>query len=558
MIVGGKPSKAVKDAGAKTHGSYLPLSGSEKAPVPNSQYLGPVDPESRASVTVRVRSSGEISDLEKIVSDMYSVPSRRRVYLSRAELKKKYGARDRDLDLVEIFANKHNLRVHDRSSSRRSLVLSGTIKALMNAFHIDLGLYRHLSVTYRGRKGSIFIPRELSGVVTGVFGLDTRPLQRSPAMQSLTSPALSSPADLISGLDMAKRYKFPKRERGVELDGSGQCIGLIELGGSFNRGDLRTYCGRLGVEMPSLTAVSVDGSVNTPQKANPSDGEVMMDIEVISSVVPRARIAVYLAPNQGSGFLDAVSGAVSDLRRPPGVLSISWGEAEAFVNKQTRDAFHEVFLHAAALGITVCVASGDHGTAELNAFQWDGNVHVRHPASDQLVLACGGTQIDDKNRDVVWNDGTPFNKRTPDGGGWASGGGISQVVSLPNYQQKVKLPTPLRNGRIGRGIPDVAMCAVPYLVRVGGQDGPGGGTSAVAPLMGSLVTRLNQAKKRRFGCLNSFLYSQIGTDVFGIVAKGSNTLVNTLEGYRAAKRWNACTGLGTPNGRELLDRLWKS
>lgn len=87
------------------------------------------------------------------------------------------------------------------------------------------------------------------------------------------------------------------------------------------------------------------------------------------------------------------------------------------------------------MGVTVCAASGDHGTADLDAQHWeqDKRINVNHPAVNDFVLGCGGTQIT-QGKDVVWNDGTPFDVTVRGGGGWATGGGISVVFPVPSYQ----------------------------------------------------------------------------------------------------------------------------
>src|SRR5581483_11372452 len=104
-------------------------------------------------------------------------------------------------------------------------------------------------------------------------------------------------------------------------------------------------------------------------------------------------------------------------------------------------------------------------------------------------------------KDVVWNDETPFDQNVLGGGGWASGGGISQVFAVPPYQKEVTMPPTLDQDsrKKGRGVPDIAMSAVNYFVRVDSSEGASGGTSAVAPLMAALVARLNQAKKKNVG-----------------------------------------------------------
>src|SRR5262249_24388043 len=51
--------------------------------------------------------------------------------------------------------------------------------------------------------------------------------------------------------ELAELYDFP-----TELDGRGQCIGLIELGGGYRDSDLEVYLGELKLPVPKLTAIS--------------------------------------------------------------------------------------------------------------------------------------------------------------------------------------------------------------------------------------------------------------------------------------------------------------
>ena len=515
---------------------FVILPGSQRKPLANSRAAGPADPGEITNVTVRLRPVNDIAALTATVEKLYARPLAKRTYLTREELAHRHGARREDLDAVEHFAQHHNLTVSHRSAAQRSLTLTGHLADVITAFPAKLAMFHHSTGSYRGRNGGISIPREFRGIITGVFGLDTR-----PNVKASFRPRTRPTSTLVPATHFAKRYNFPK------LDGAGQCIGIIELGGGFTHRDLHAYFKSIGVATPDVAAISVHhGGARKPQFA---DGEVMLDIEVAGAVAPKARIAVYFAPQRGSGFLDAVNAAVHDAVRSPSVISISWSSPENHAAKQTINAFHEVFLEAAALGITMCASAGDHGTAGMAAADWDRKIHVAHPSTDDLVLACGGTQIDEHGNDVVWNDGTPLSA-----GGWASGGGISQTRGVPAYQKGVKLPRPLA-GKRGRGVPDIAMSATGYLSRVHGSQGPQGGTSAVAPLMAGLIALLNQAKKKNVGWLNPFLYANAGRGIVKYVTKGTNAIAKTVKGYRARAGWNACAGLGTPDGVELLKRL---
>jgi kumamolisin len=64
---------------------------------------------------------------------------------------------------------------------------------------------------------------------------------------------------------------------------------------------------------------------------------------------------------------------------------------------------------------------------------------------------------------------------------------------------------------------------------------------------------LNQAKGKHVGFLNPFLYGTKG--VTKDVTKGNNALANTTQGYSAGNGWDACSGLGTPDGTAIVNNL---
>jgi kumamolisin len=537
---------------------YVALPGSQRTLLPNSRPAGPIDPSQPASVTVRVRAKSDPEALAKLAYDLAKTPLAERKYLTHEELEAQHGAAPEDLDAIEHFAQEHDLTVAHRSAAERSVVLRGKLGDLLSAFHADVQLYHHAAGTYRGRRGQISVPDDLSGVITGVFGFDTRPKHRAPRRQKSASRGGPGGENGVAATEVAKRYNFPTQAAdGSPLDGAGQTIAIIELGGGFRTSDLKVFFNEIGVPKPKVSSISVDHAGNDPTTPDSADGEVMLDIEVAGAVAPKAKFAVYFAPNNGDkGFLDAINAAVHDTQRKPSVISISWGGPEASNDEQGVAAYHEIFASAGALGITVCIASGDHGTADLDGDHWDGKIHVDHPACDDLVLGCGGTQIDN-GKDVVWNDGTPFNVNTPGGGGWATGGGISTLFPVPTYQAGLSMPRSVDPTvtKAGRGVPDIAMSATNYFTRVDNSEGASGGTSAVAPLMAALVARLNQAKGTPVGFLNPFLYANASKGVVKDITIGTNAIANTAKGYTAVEGWDACTGLGAPDGQAILNAL---
>lgn len=167
------------------------------------------------------------------------------------------------------------------------------------------------------------------------------------------------------------------------------------MGGGYRPSDLEAYFGGLGLPVPTVVPVSVDGATNVPSTPNSDDSEVALDIEVVGACAPGAKIVVYFSTNDraSDGFLDALTKAVHDDENKPTIISISWGGPENPSTRGFQKQFDQVLQEAALLGVTVCVSSGDDGAADMPPRLWDGKAHVSFPASSPFALACGGTTL---------------------------------------------------------------------------------------------------------------------------------------------------------------------
>ncbi len=528
------------------------IDGSERTIVPGATYVGPSDSSRWVFVTVLLRrQSGE--ELRQRVEEMSVLPPALRTYITHDEFAAVHGADLSDVAQIEQFAKEYTLTVERVHIPSRTVLLSGRVAAINTAFGIELGDYQHRDFAYQGHEGPVRIPEYLAGVVAAVLGLDNRP-QAKPHFR-IFHPELESTHRAIPPVSytpdqVAQLYHFP-----TDVNCKDQCIGIIELGGGYSTANIDQYFTDLGLPLPSVTAISVDGAVNQPTgNAGGPDGEVDLDIEVAASVAPGARIAVYFAPNTDAGFLNAIKAAVHDTTNKPSVISISWGGPEVSWSSQAMQAMNSALEDAAALGVTVCCAAGDNGSTDgVN----DGNFHVDFPASAPYALACGGTRLIGSgstiSSETVWNDGTS---------GGATGGGVSAFFPLPSWQANAHVPPSANPGaRVGRGVPDVAGDADPatgYQVLVDGQQFAIGGTSAVAPLWAGLLALANHRVSHSAGFINPILYSMPSSDnAFRDITSGNNDPSLTGDIYPAGPGWDACTGLGSPIGQNLIDALSK-
>ena len=509
------------------------LNGSERSALPNARALGPADQHERLEVSVIVRPQAR-AVLEDRVARLVRA-ERSGGPLSRADFAATHGASATDLAAVNAFAQQHGLSVVQQHAARRTVVLAGTVAQFNQAFSIELKRYEYPGGTYRGREGVIQIPDALGPIIEAVLGLDNRPQARPHFAVARAAAAAVS----YLPTQLAALYDFPLHTA------QGECVAIIELGGGFRPQDLETYFTGLGVAAPVVTAVSVDHGANQPTgDPNGPDGEVMLDIEVVGAVAGGASIAVYFSPNTDAGFLDAVTTAIHDTVRKPSVISISWGGPESSWTSQAMTAMDQAFQAAAALGITVCAASGDGGSGDGAS---DRAAHVDFPASSPFALGCGGTSLRATGQqiasEVVWNEGST---------GGAGGGGVSAFFAVPSWQQGLTATTSTgaRSALAGRGVPDVAGDADPqtgYAVRIDGTDTVIGGTSAVAPLWAGLVALANALNGRAAGYLNPLLYAH--PTVLRDITQGNNGA------FEASLGWDACSGLGSPIGQQVAKML---
>jgi kumamolisin len=507
------------------------LPGSERQPVGTRVSDQPADETIEVSIILKPKSRAV--GLQK-----------GGVAVSREEFAAKHGPDTAVIERVRQFAKDNNLNVNEVSPERRTVRLEGTAANLTRAFEVRLERYEHEGHQYRARTGGIKVPSDLASSVEAVLGLDDRPQARThfrvreeKAHGQKTPKASAAAGVSYTPRQVAELYQFP-----LDVDGTGQTVGILEFGGGYRSADLKNYFSSLGVAEPTVTSVSVDKGKSKPTNANSADGEVLLDIEVVGAVAPGAKIVVYFAPNTTKGFQDALTTAIHDTTHKPSVISISWGGAESTWTAQSMTAFDSAAQDAAALGVTICAASGDNGSSDGVS---DGANHVDFPASSPHILACGGTSLQSANgvitSETVWNDGAQ---------GGAGGGGFSNQFPEPAWQVSAGI-TPPAGG--GRGVPDVAGDADPetgYSVLVDGEKLVIGGTSAVAPLWSGLIALLNEKLGRPLGFLQPTLYELPATSgAFHDITSGSNGA------FSAGPGWDAATGLGSPDGEGLLQAL---
>jgi kumamolisin len=511
-------------------------------------------PEERITVTVIVRSRAGADAIAEALAALASRAPHERAHLSHEEHERQFGGTAEDLAAVQAFAAEHGLEVLKASPARRTVELSGPLSAFSRAFGVRFHRYDHEARPYLSHEGPATVPAELHGVIENVLGLDDRPLllpgagtgtEASPAIEKLlyTDPRT-----------IASFYQFP-----TGVTGAGQCVALLQFGGGFYPSDMETYFRLRGLNVPAISVIEIDGQTNqpaspqvmlngaaklnllTPEEAAKADPaakvnfgaffatvECTMDLQILGTIVPDARLVTYMAPDTAKGQYDAFSRAISDADNSPRVINCSWGSCENQSQKIDMTSLDQLFQQAALKGITICCSAGDYGNG---ASSCGGQPTGHFPATSPYALAVGGTSIPaDLSRETPWSE-------TLSGLAMSGGGGYSQEFVLPQWQKDAGV------SGTGRGFPDVAAKADimnGYDVVVAGLNIPMGGTSAAAPLWAGLVALINQKLGRPVGYLTPLLYSKNFAGAVRDIAPAG---------------WDENTGLGSPNGEGLLTAL---
>ncbi len=532
---------------------FIAIPGSERVPVPGAEATRAADAEAWIEVTLKLARQAPLPPVD-------ARPTR---HYTAAEIGAQFGASEAVVKRVaDTFAGL-GLTVLASDAATRTVQLGGPVCAMEEAFQVKLMHFVNAPGVYRGRVGPLHVPAALQNDIVGVFGLDNRRVvRRRPdadrkrrAIAHVAASAKKRP--WFFPAELAAAYDFP------DGDGSGQTIGLLEFGGGFFADDLATFVKAAGIAAPpNVVPISVDKMpVNTRDEAV---GEVMLDVEVVAGICPKATIPVWFSQFTEKGWVDALDAAMHDPKYKPQVLSISWGYAEdayiwtASAVKQVDEALQE----AALMGITICVATGDDGSSDGIT---DGHAHVDFPAASPFVLAVGGTLLrtGTHRSERAWKDGDGLRS---DGGG-ATGGGISTRIARPAWQSGLDIAAVNPGQLAGRITPDVAANAsanTGYFVVADGQTEISGGTSASAPLWACLVARMNQqlaASGKRVGYLTPLLYgpaaggtTPLGKLAFNDIHAGDNVTAQ-VGGFKSQAGFDAVTGWGTPKGKALLAAL---
>lgn len=549
-----------------------------------------------------------------------------RNYLTPAQIGSRFGASMSTINSMKKYFHKHGLYV-GAYKGRLSVKVVGAYTKVKKAFHA-----KRIRLKNGDTRTKVVLPKSFSNNVAAVLGAyDISTPGSKKAVTHYISNDVTSNKELDPGNDakaFSKAYgpeKFAKQYNLNSLydqcyQGQGQSIGLIVLKDT-NLDDARTYWDQMGVNS-DISRVNKHyvlgdekGMTRWMKKGiSVSEygerGESSLDVQQAGSIAPKANINMYVgqATNQfvptESAYYTAFSTAIN--ANKDDVLSTSFGVRSEIdplagvssTNGQLVKAFDVLWAQAAAQGISVFNASGDHGAYEVPSNKQNlglpsGTFETEVGGTTLPIHRIMGGHVVDIKSETAWNNAYQFNQAQLLTGviPYAGGGGFSRYVKAPVYQMGIpgvntfttinalqyqkKTKKYLINTNVKskhgtsnqRAIPDISANSdvntgyaqlVSAKVRAGKKSAQlsnwtvGGGTSYAAPQTAAAFAVLNGSLGRRIGYANPQLYRFASSTSSPLTVLDQFTDNNLSYTGQPGKIYNQATGLGTIDYTKLL------
>jgi uncharacterized repeat protein (TIGR01451 family) len=528
-------------------GSLKTLPGHVPAAVSKLQALGslPATTNLNLAIGLPLRNREALTNLLQQIYDPAS-PNYHH-YLTPEEFTAQFGPTEQDYQTVINFARTNGLTVTQTHGNRMLLDVAGNVSDIERAFHVTMRTYRHPT-----EDRDFFAPDaepsvDASVPILHVQGMNNyilpHPMHHKVPASGAKPAAGSGPGGGYMGQDFRNAY-LP----GGTLNGSGQMVGLLQFDGYY-ASDIATYESLAGLTNVPLQNVLLDGFNGVP---GPNNDEVCLDIEMSISMAPALAAVVVFEAGPFGNPDDILSSMTSSNQIKQ--FSASWG----YDIDATTEQLYQKF---AVQGQTFFNASGD-GDA------WVGPIPYGS-CEDPNITIVGGTTLTMSGNgaayvsEKAWNWGFSGDYNwNPDGYAGTSGG-ISTDVSIPSWQQGINM-TVNHGSTTMRNVPDVALTADNvFVVSSGGSRGIFGGTSCASPLWAGFMALVNQQAaangQSSVGFLAPVVYALAETanytSCFHDIVTGNNTWDQSPANFFAVPGYDLCTGLGTPNGINLINAL---
>jgi subtilase family serine protease len=308
-------------------------------------------------------------------------------WLTASEFTEHYGVAKEDVDTVTAWLKQRGFTVHGAQASGLAIDFSGTAGMVRSAYHTEI---HNLEVDGKNHFANFSdpkIPAALEPAVAGIVSLHNfhpKPLLVPRNLVPRGQYTYTNPNGTFYALvpgDINTIYNIhPAFDAGYT--GLGQAIMVIEDTFLYSKGDWSAFRTKFGLDAKypyaSLTEESPRGALTCydpgfqGKPGDPGygdDAEAALDVEWSTAAAPNAAIVLAACTDSSTTFGGLVA-LENVLNGPtyalPSVVSISYGEAEAYNGAAANLAYSSAFQQGVAEGVSIFVSSGDEDAASAD------------------------------------------------------------------------------------------------------------------------------------------------------------------------------------------------
>jgi len=331
-----------------------------------------------------------------------------RKWLTPEQYADRFGLSQNDVQRISAWLKSQGLSVVSVARGRNWIVFSGTAAQIESAFRTEIHHYNVDGKMHFANATPPSIPAALSGIATGIRGLDDFHPKPRHVRKAAPRPDYYDnnfiPPDFLAPGDIATIYDLrPLYAAGI--DGTGQKLAVVGQSDVY-LSDLNNFRSGFGLIPISGCTTNASGVITACNSSNfryvldgpdpgvsPGDlGESDLDLEWSAATARGAQIIFVNSTDVGTSFYYAIDNDLAP------VISMSYGECE--FDDNDLDADEVELTKANSFGITFINSTDDSGAAgcdnptnaETNNLAVYG-LAVSYPASSPEVTGVGGTAI---------------------------------------------------------------------------------------------------------------------------------------------------------------------